>query len=85
MVRMGRRAGREHIMDAPGKNAPKSPKGQRRPHLGIHFRCCHVYGYIYKNKDGSAYAGRCPRCGRPLKVMISRTGTGSPLRIFQTD
>lgn len=59
--------------------------GQRRPHLGIHFRCCHVYGYIYKNKDGSAYVGCCPKCARPLRVKISKDGSGSGQRIFQTD
>ncbi len=60
------------------------PPGKRRPHLGIHFRCCNVYSYIYRNKDGSAYAGRCPRCGKPLKVKISKDGSGSGQRIFQT-
>lgn len=58
--------------------------GQRRPHLGIHFKCCNVYSYIYKNRDGSAYSGRCPRCGKTLKVKVSGDGTGSAQRIFQT-
>lgn len=66
-------------MDKPSQQ----PQG-RRPNLGIHFRCCNVYGYVYKNKDGSAYTGRCPRCGKPLKVGISKDGTGSAQRIFQT-
>ena len=57
----------------------------RRPHLGIHFRCCNVYGYIYKNRDGTAYTGRCPRCGKPLKVRISNDGNGTNQRIFQTN
>ncbi len=60
-------------------------QAQRRPHLGIHFRCCNVYGYIYKNRDNTAYAGRCPRCGKPLKVRISNDGTGTGQRIFQTN
>lgn len=56
----------------------------KRPHLGIHFRCCNVYGYVYKNKDGTAYTGRCPRCGKPLRVKISQDGSGTGQRIFQT-
>lgn len=59
--------------------------GGRRPHLGIHFRCCNAYGYVYKNKDGSAYVGGCPKCGRQLRVKISRDGSGSEQRIFQTN
>ena len=62
----------------------KKPGAEKRAHLGIHFRCCNVYGYVYKNKDGTAYTGRCPRCGRPLRVKISQDGTGSGQRIFQT-
>ncbi len=64
---------------------PAGEKAERRPHLGIHFRCCHVYSYIYKNKDGSAYVGRCPRCGKVLKVKVSEDGTGSGQRVFQTN
>lgn len=63
---------------------PKNPAQGRRPHLGIHFRCCNTYGYIYKNKAGDAYTGRCPRCGRPIKVNISKDGSGTGQRIFQT-
>ncbi|MCC8165100.1 MAG: hypothetical protein LIQ31_02850 [Planctomycetes bacterium] len=62
----------------PGGSAP------RRANLGIHFRCCHVYGYIYKNKQGDAFTGRCPKCGMPIRVEIARNGQGSPSRIFQT-
>ena len=61
----------------------KSP-GKRREHLGIHFRCCHVYGYIYKNKAGDAYCGFCPKCMKPVRVRISTNGAGSEQRLFQT-
>ncbi len=63
--------------------SPTRP-GQRRPNLGIHFRCCNVYGYIYKNKTGDAYVGGCPRCGKQLRVPIAKDGTGTNQRIFQT-
>ena len=61
------------------RTAPK-----KREHLGIHFRCCHQYGYIYKNKSGTAYSGWCPRCMKKAEVKISQSGTGSEQRIFQT-
>jgi len=43
--------------------------------LGIMFKCCNVYGRIYKNKDGSAYVGRCPRCMRNIKIPVGEGGT----------
>lgn len=66
-----------------GKNG-NAGAARKREHLGIHFRCCNVYGYIYKNKAGNAYVGFCPRCMRKTEVKISTSGTGSDQRIFQT-
>lgn len=43
--------------------------------LGIMFNCCGVYGRIYKNKDKTAYVGRCPKCMRNIKVPIGSGGT----------
>lgn len=63
----------------------QGPTGKRREHLGIHFRCCHVYGYIYKNKMGTAYCGFCPKCMKRIVVRISKDGTGSGQRVFQTN
>lgn len=44
-------------------------KGKRK-FLGIWFECCHVYGRLYKNKSGTKYTGRCPKCLRILNVDI---------------
>lgn len=66
-------------------NQPAPAAGRKREHLGIHFRCCHLYGYIYKNKAGTAYTGWCPKCMRRVEVKISKTGGGSAQRIFQTN
>ncbi len=48
-----------------------------RPFLGILFECCNVYGRIYKNKDGTYYQGRCPRCMREIKIKIGENGTNN--------
>lgn len=53
----------------------------KRQFLGIFFECCHVYGRIYKNKDGSAYVGRCPKCLRSVRVRVG--GEGTSRRFFR--
>lgn len=52
---------------------PVAPQG--RPYLGVHFINCHVYGRLYRHPDGTAYHGRCPRCGAPLRVPVGQGGT----------
>ncbi|MCA9322355.1 MAG: hypothetical protein KDB53_16555 [Planctomycetes bacterium] len=47
-----------------------------RPWLGILFECCHVYARIYRNREGNAYTGGCPRCGRRLRVPVGPGGSG---------
>jgi hypothetical protein len=46
-----------------------------KPFLGIRFECCRTYGRIYKNRDGTAYEGRCPSCGMKVRVRIASHGT----------
>ena len=48
---------------------------QKRKFLGVVFQCCKVYARVYVNKDGTAYTGRCPRCGRGLEMKIGPHGT----------
>ncbi len=43
--------------------------------LGVMFECCHVYRRIYINRQGSAYEGACPRCGRRAVVRIAAGGS----------
>ena len=45
--------------------------------LGILFDCCNVYGRIYKNKEGTFYQGRCPKCMRLIKIKVGEGGTSS--------
>ncbi|MCH7993063.1 MAG: hypothetical protein IIB57_01315 [Planctomycetes bacterium] len=46
-----------------------------RPWVGIHFNCCAVYSRIYRNADGTAYRGACPRCCRPVMLRVGSEGT----------
>jgi len=55
--------------------------GPRRPFLSIWFRCCHAYGRLYRDHDGTAYEGRCPRCGTPVQALIGPSGTAQ--RMFE--
>lgn len=43
--------------------------------LGVMFNCCSVYTRIYKNKDGTAYVGRCPRCLKNVRIPVGQGGT----------
>ena len=56
--------------------ARRSQEPRGRAFLGIHFVNCGIYGRLYKNKEGNAYIGRCPRCMYPLRVRIGPGGTG---------
>jgi hypothetical protein len=52
-----------------------APVTTGRPYLGVQFIKCQVYGRLYRNAEGTAYAGRCPRCGAPVLVPIGNGGT----------
>ena len=50
---------------------------EKKKFLGIYFECCNVYGRIYKNKEGTHYTGRCPKCLRSLSVPIGDGGVST--------
>jgi len=56
---------------------PEDKKYESKKFLGIMFNCCNVYARIYKNKEGTAYVGRCPRCMRSVKVKVGEGGTNT--------
>lgn len=47
----------------------------KRPWIGIQFECCGVYTRIYRNRQGDAYEGYCPKCSRPVRVRVGPGGT----------
>lgn len=53
------------------------PRGGARPFLGVQFDCCGVYARIYRNREQTAYEGRCPRCLRRVRVEIGDGGVSS--------
>lgn len=46
-----------------------------KQYLGVLFECCRVYRRIYRNAEGTAYEGSCPRCGRRVVVPIGPGGS----------
>jgi hypothetical protein len=48
-----------------------------RRFVGVKFTCCDVYTRVYINRDETAYEGRCPRCGKPVRLGIGPGGTDS--------
>ena len=63
------------------KSASGSDVGSRR-FLMTWFRCCHAYGRLARNRAGTRYEGRCPRCAAMVSVKIGPGGTDR--RIFET-
>ncbi len=62
-------------IEAPDDAAPEQGDLRGRPWLGIHFECCGVYTRIYRNREGTAYCGGCPRCLRQLTLRVGPDGT----------
>ncbi len=53
--------------------------GRGRKFVGVHFVCCDVYVRIYVNRTETAYEGRCPCCGRAVRLRIGPGGTDARL------
>jgi hypothetical protein len=74
---------RDYILDLTSLPQASEQQGaqptstSRRPWIAIHWKCCHTYSRLYRNKKGDAYEGCCPRCGAPARAAIGRGGTSS--------
>ncbi|MCG3131687.1 MAG: hypothetical protein FLDDKLPJ_02492 [Phycisphaerae bacterium] len=53
------------------------------PWIGVRFDCCGVYQRVYRNPEGTAYVGRCPRCGREARARVGPSGVSA--RFFVAD
>ena len=58
-----------------GKQATSPTSLVGRPFLSIHFACCGVYQRIYRDAAGTAYHGKCPRCGNVAHFPVGQGGT----------
>ena len=57
------------------QDAPAQPS--HRKWIGVHFKCCDVYSRIWRNREGTAYAGYCPRCNRKIQAQIGPDGVSA--------
>lgn len=65
----------------PAENSPRPDTLVGRPWVAIQFKCCRCYNRIYRNRKATAYEGRCPKCGRRIKLKIGNDGTNQ--RFFE--
>lgn len=67
---------RDYRVDIAGlSGGGETHKPKDKPFLSVHFACCGVYCRIYRNADKTAYAGRCPRCGKAVQFLVGQGGT----------
>ncbi len=62
-------------LEDPCDDTQIGPTMRGRPWVGIHFDCCGVYTRLYRNRQGTAYQGNCPRCLREVTLRIGPDGT----------
>jgi hypothetical protein len=65
------------------ETADRSGPASQRPWVGIKFDCCGAYARVYRNRDATAYVGRCPRCRREVRLRIGPDGTNQ--RFFRAE
>jgi hypothetical protein len=67
------------LNESQGSDSASGPAG--RKWIGVKFECCGAYSRIYRNRQGSAYEGFCPKCTARIQVPIGPGGTNQ--RMFR--
>ena len=88
-IKRNMRSGPDYIVKIEGLATPDASRESRqdaaahvgRPWIAVRWQCCSTYSRIYRNRQGTAYEGRCPKCGTPAKAMIGPGGTNN--RFFE--
>jgi len=62
-------------LEEPDARSEDRPAQRQRPWVGILFECCGVYARVYRDRDGTAYRGRCPRCLQEVTLRVGPGGT----------
>jgi hypothetical protein len=66
---------RDYKLDIAGLSQSQPAKPAARPFLSVLFKCCGVYQRVYQAADKQSYAGRCPKCLRPITFRVGEGGT----------
>lgn len=79
-------SGPDYIVDIAGLSGPPAAAANEatlrgRPWLSVHWRCCRVYSRVYRNREGTAYQGRCPSCARAVTARVGADGVNA--RFFE--
>ena len=61
----------------PPTDPKHSSQSQKRPFLGLQWDCCGRYTRVYRLADASHYQGRCPGCGKSVRIEVAPGGTES--------
>jgi hypothetical protein len=69
----------DYYLDVQGVEDDGARPGQGssagRKWIGVQFECCGIYTRIYRNAEGTAYDGCCPKCGRKAHIRVGPGGT----------
>ena len=65
---------RSQKLDLPDRASLEADE-KGRTYLMVMFACCQVYQRVYKGRDQSQYAARCPKCMRSITFRVGEGGT----------
>ena len=71
----GSRMNRDQINPEGSDTFPGGTSDACRPFLQVWFRCAAAYQRVYRNRQGTGYSARCPKCGRAVNFRVGPGGT----------